>query len=111
MEKRLYVNESFQRKIWVYDIKKDGTVENKRLFFSFTDFGMDGMRCDAKENLYVTRHGKGTIVVLSKEGKQINEIKLKGKLCSNVTLSRDSKNPTFYITMADRGCFEYFTLP
>lgn len=108
--KRLYVNESFQRKIWVYDIKKDGTVENKRLFFSFNDFGMDGMRCDAEENLYVARHGKGTIVVLSKDGKQINEIKLKGKLCSNVTLSNNKKNPVFYITMADRGCFEYFTL-
>lgn len=108
--KRLYVNESIQRKIWVYDIKKDGTVENKRLFFSFADFGMDGMRCDSKGNLYVTRHGKGTVVVLSKYGKQINEIILKGKLCSNITLSNNKKNPVFYVTMADRGCFEYFTL-
>lgn len=109
--KRLYVNESVQRRIWVYDIKKDGTVQNKQLFFSFTDFGMDGMRCDSKGNLYVTRHGKGTIVVLSKEGKQINEIVLKGKLCSNITLSNNKKTPVFYVTMADRGCFEYFTLP
>jgi len=108
--KRLYVNESIQRKIWVYDIQKDGFVKNKLLFFSFNDFGMDGMRCDSKGNLYVTRHGKGTIVVLTKDGKQVREIALKGKLCSNITLSNDKKNPVFYVTMADRGCFEYFTL-
>jgi len=108
--KRLYVNESIQRKIWAYDIKNDGRVENKSLFCSFEDFGMDGMRCDSKGNLYVTRHGKGTVVVLSKYGKQINEIILKGKLCSNITLSNNKKNPVFYVTMADRGCFEYFTL-
>ena len=108
--KRLYVNESIQRKIWVYDIQKDGFVKNKLLFFSFNDFGMDGMRCDSKGNLYVTRHGKGTIVVLTKDGKQIREIALKGKLCSNITLSNNKKNPVFYVTLADRGCFEYFTL-
>lgn len=108
--KKLYVNESIQRKIWAYDIKNDGRVENKSLFCSFEDFGMDGMRCDSKGNLYVTRHGKGTVVVLSKYGKQINEIILKGKLCSNITLSNNKKNPVFYVTMADRGCFEYFTL-
>ena len=37
------------------------------------------MRCDIKGNIYVTRHGKGTVVVLSPEGKIINEIQLKGK--------------------------------
>jgi len=108
--KRLYVNESIQRKIWVYDIKRNGMLENKRLFFSFKDFGMDGMRCDRKGNLYVTRHGKGTIVVLTKRGKQINEIKLKGKLSSNIVTDNKKKNPVFYVTMADRGCFEYFSL-
>lgn len=108
--RRLYVNESIQRKIWVYDIKRDGLLENKRLFYSFKDFGMDGMRCDRKGNLYVTRHGKGTIVVLTKRGKQINEITLKGKLSSNIVMDNKKKTPVFYVTMADRGCFEYFSL-
>jgi len=102
--KRLYVNESVQRKIWVYDIKRDGTVENKRLFTSFTDFGMDGMRCDSSGNLYVTRHGKGTLLIISPRAVTLQEIPLKGKLCSNVVLSPDEKRA--YITMADRGCFE-----
>jgi gluconolactonase len=102
--KRLYVNESVQRKIWVYDIKQDGTLENKRLFTSFEDFGLDGMRCDSKGNLYVTRHGKGTLLIISPRAVTLREIALKGKLCSNVVLSPDEKRA--YITMADRGCFE-----
>jgi gluconolactonase len=106
--KRLYVNESIQRNIWVYDIRKDGTVENKRLFISFSDFGMDGMRCDSAGNLYVTRHGKGTLLVLSPRAVLLKEIPLKGKLCSNVVLSSDER--LAYITMADRGCFEVVEL-
>lgn len=104
----LNINESIQRNVWVYDIKKDGTVENKRLFTTFTDFGMDGMRCDSAGNLYITRHGKGTIAIFSPRGVLLREIQLKGKLCSNIVLSHDEK--TAYITMADRGMFEIINL-
>lgn len=104
----LYVNESIQRSVWVYDIKKDGTVENKRLFTTFPDFGMDGMRCDSAGNLYITRHGKGTIAIFSPRGVLLREIQLKGKLCSNIVLSNDEK--TAFITMADRGMFEIINL-
>lgn len=106
--KRLYVNESIQRKVWLYDIKSDGTVKNKRLFITFPDFGMDGMRCDSSGNLYITRHGKGTIVIVSPKGVVLREIQLKGKLCSNIVLSKDEKKA--YVTMADRGCFEVIEL-
>lgn len=106
--KLLYVNESIQRNVWVYDIKKDGKVENKRLFTTFPDFGMDGMRCDSAGNLYITRHGKGTIAIFSPRGVMLREIQLKGKLCSNIVLSHDEK--TAYITMADRGMFEIINL-
>ena len=63
--KTLYVNESVQRKIWAYDLSVDGEISNKRLLIEFPDFGMDGMRCDAKGNLYITRHGKGTVAKVS----------------------------------------------
>src|SRR5690606_8671804 len=76
--KRLYVNESVQRKVWVYDLSEKGGVSNKRLFHEFTDFGMDGMRCDVDGNLYITRHGKGTVVKLSPEGKVLQEIRMIG---------------------------------
>ncbi|HBY01015.1 MAG TPA: gluconolactonase, partial [Rikenellaceae bacterium] len=84
--KRLYVNESVQRNVWVYDIKKDGTLKNKKLFLTFPDFGMDGMRCDSAGNLYITRHGKGTILKVSPRGIVLMEVQLKGKLCSNIVL-------------------------
>ena len=102
--KRLYVNESIQRVVWVYKIRKNGKVGNKKLFIKFPDYGMDGMRCDSKGNLYITRHGKGTVALFSPEGELIKEFILKGKLCSNIVLSRDEK--LAFITMADRGMFE-----
>ena len=105
--KKLYVNESVQRKIWVYAIATDGTVSNKQLFKTFTDFGMDGMRCDAKGNLYVCRFDKGTVVVLSPSGEIIREVTLKGKQPTNITFGgKDSKQ--CFVTMADRGNFETF---
>lgn len=106
--KKLYVNESVQRKIWVYDILNNGFVENKQEFISFDDFGMDGMRFDGSGNLYVCRYGKGTVVVLSSSGKLVREIELIGKNPSNITFSNDFKK--CYITMADRGNIEVVEL-
>ena len=105
--KNLYVNESVQRKIWKYDILSDGALANKIQFASFSNFGLDGMRCDANGNLYVCRYDKGTVVVFSPEGNRIREIQLKGKKPTNITFGgRDNKQ--CFVTLADRGCFETF---
>src|SRR5690606_32488343 len=106
--KKLYVNESVQRKIWVYDILDNGFIENKQEFISFEDFGLDGMRFDDRGNLYVCRYGKGTVVVLSSSGEIVREIQLIGKNPSNLTFSNDYKK--CYITMADRGNLEVVDL-
>ena len=101
------INESVQRNIWQYDIQTDGSIANKSKFINFDDFGMDGMRCDAKGNLYVTRYDKGTVVVLSPAGQPLYEIQLKGKKPSNITFGGpDGK--TCFVTLADRGCIESF---
>ena len=106
-DKLLYVNESVQRKVWVYDLSEDGNISNKRLFHEFPDFGMDGMRCDVDGNLYISRHGKGTVVKLSPAGKLIREITLIGKLPSNVAFGgRDGR--TMYVTLQDNGNLESF---
>lgn len=106
--KYLYVNESVQRKIWIYDIEANGNVTNKQEFYSFPDFGMDGMRCDKDGNIFVCRYDKGTVVLLSPEGKLLKEIQLTGKKPSNLTFSNDYKK--IYVTMADRGCIEVVAL-
>ena len=82
--KRLYVNESVQRNVWVFDIQPDGGVANKRLLRQFPDHGFDGMRCDADGNLYITRYGKGTVAVLSPEGEVLREINVLGARPSNL---------------------------
>ncbi|WP_217602872.1 SMP-30/gluconolactonase/LRE family protein [Chitinophaga sp. GbtcB8] len=106
-EKNLYINESVQRKIWRYDVDDAGNIFNKKLFAEFPDFGFDGMKCDKAGNLYVCRHGKGVIAVLSPDGKLIREVPLKGKLCSNLVFGGKDKK-TVYVTLQDRKCIETF---
>ena len=106
-ERHLYVNESVQRNVWVYDLSTEGAISNKQLLHQFPDYGMDGMRCDVKGNLYITRYGKGTVAVLSPQGKLIREITLTGKKPSNITFGgKDGKS--CYVTLQDRGSLEHF---
>ena len=99
-EKTLYVNESVQRKVWAYDLSDSGSVSNKRLLIEFPDFGMDGMRCDQEGNLYITRHGKGTIAVVSPTGALLKEIVLAGKKPSNIAFGGvDGRR--IYVTLQD----------
>ena len=106
-EKVLYVNESAQRNVWAYDLSPDGDISNKRLLIQFPDFNMDGMRCDIEGNLYITRHGKGTVAKLSPDGEVLLEVPLTGKLCSNIAFGGPDGR-TCYVTMADRGNVEVF---
>lgn len=106
-EKILYVNESVQRKIWAFDVDRNGDLSNKRLFAEFDDFGFDGMKCDKKGNLYVTRYGKGMIAILSPDGTLIREVALTGKRCSNLVFGGpDGK--TVFVTLQDRKGIEKF---
>lgn len=106
-EKVLYVNESVQRKIWKFDVDGKGNISNKTLFAEFPDFGFDGMKCDAEGNVYVTRYGKGTIAVLSGEGKLIREVLLKGKNCSNLVFG-GLNGKLVFVTLQDRKGMERF---
>lgn len=63
--KRLYVADIGDNKTYVYDIRQDGTLENRQLFVSK---GSDGMILDDQGNLYITGDG---VTVFDKTGKQI----------------------------------------
>lgn len=105
--KTLYVNESIQRRIWAFDVDDKGNISNQRIFALFDDFGFDGMKCDVKGNLYVTRYGKGTVVIISPGGKLIQEVQLKGKDVSNITFGgKDFR--TCFVTLQDRKGMEKF---
>lgn len=106
-EKTLYVNESVQRRIWAFDVDDKGNISGQRAFASFSDFGLDGMKCDSKGNLYVARYGKGSIAVFNPSGKQVQEIELKGKDVSNIVFGgKDYK--TAFVTLQDRKGMEKF---
>ena len=95
--KKLYVNESVQRNVWVFDIQPDGSLANKTLLKKFPDHGFDGMRCDIDGNLYITRHGKGTVVVLSPAGIILREIEVLGAKPSNLCFGGPDGR-TVYVT-------------
>jgi gluconolactonase len=100
--KRLYVNESKQRKVWVFAIQEDGSLTEKRLLKEFPDFGFDGMRCDAAGALYITRHGKGTVVKLSPAGEVLREIAVGGSNPSNLCFGGPDGR-TVYVTEMEHG--------
>jgi len=105
--KRLYVNESVQRRLWVYDRAGDGTLSNKHLLLTFPDFGLDGMRCDADGNLYLARYDAGKVLVLDPAGKVLHEIATKGRKPTNVAFGgKDGRD--VYVTLQDRGAIETF---
>jgi len=95
--KTLYVNESKQRNVWAFAITDKGTLAEKRLIKQFPDFGFDGMRCDVDGNLYIARYGKGTVAVMSPQGKVIREIDVLGGKPSNVCFG-GPEGRTVYVT-------------
>ena len=106
-EKHLYVAESVQRKIWQYDLDAAGNISNQRLLIEFPDFGLDGMKCDRKGNIYQTRHGKGTVAIISPGGKLLREVQLKGRECSNLVFGGKDGRSVF-VTLQDRKGMEVF---
>ena len=91
-----------QRNVWAFDIQSDGSVNGKRLLIHFPDYGLDGMRCDVDGNLYITRHGKGTVAIVSAAGKLLRKIDVLGKHPTNVCFGgKDGR--TCYVTEAEKG--------
>ena len=76
-EKYLYVDDSFSRTYWRFDVQPDGTLTNKKLLIDMsaskeTDVP-DGIKIDQKGNLYGA--GPGAIWVLTPEGKHLGTIR------------------------------------
>ena len=116
--KTLYVNESVQRNVWAFRIGADGSLSDKRLLKKFEDHGFDGMRCDVDGNLYITRYGKGTVAVLSPEGKvlllenrdMVFYTDPKNRIIDfNITLTAATEDVTFGDTK--EGAFRYPRAP
>jgi gluconolactonase len=109
-EKHLYVNESVQLNVWIFDIEPDRSLSNKRLFRKFDDFGFDGMRCDVDGNLYITRYSKGTVVKLSPRAQILEEIDVLGAKPSNICFGGPDGR-TAYVTEVTKTRVVQFRVP
>lgn len=68
--KRLYITDQAAGKVWKYDIREDGTLENKKLF---AEVGVDGMTIDMLGNVYITAK---EVFVFDSQGREIERIKV-----------------------------------
>ena len=89
--KRLYVADIGDRKTYVYDIRPDGSLANRKLFCSM---GSDGMTIDNQGNIYLTGRG---VTVFNPQGEQIEHIPIEAGWTANVCFGgKDMK--TLFIT-------------
>ncbi len=99
-EKTLYVAVSDAKAVWMaYDVKRDGTIANGRIFFDATAKTKklpgypDGMKVDKAGNLFAT--GPGGILVFNRDGKHLGTINT-GEPTGNCAWGNDGS--TLYIT-------------
>jgi gluconolactonase len=79
-ESLLYVNDTPNALIKVYDVNTDGSLGDGRMFFEGIGRGVieegipDGMKCDERGNIWVT--GPGGVWVISPEGEQLGLVEV-----------------------------------
>ena len=95
--KMLYVTDMGQNKTFVYDIKADGTLANRKFFCGL---GADGMTLDDQGNVYLA--GKG-VSIFDKSGKQIEKIAVPENWTANVCFGGKDMQ-TLFIT-ASKGLY------
>jgi len=98
-QKYLYVDNSGPQKLWMrYEVQKDGSLSNGKVFYDATSDnrpgGPDGMKVDRLGNVYST--GPGGIWVFSPEGKALGVILMPERTANLNWAGADRK--TLYIT-------------
>jgi len=98
-EKYLYVNDTQRSLIMRYDVQPDDTLGNGRVFMDMssdkTPGNPDGMKVDARGNVYCT--GPGGVWIISPEGKHLGTILVPEPRATNMNFG-DADGKTLYIT-------------
>ena len=79
------------KKTYAFDIAKDGSLANKRLF---CELGSDGMTLDNEGNVYLTGQG---VTVFDKTGRQIEQIAVAEPWTANICFGGKDRR-TLFIT-------------
>lgn len=94
-ETKLYVTNSEDREIYIWDVENESLITNKKLFASMEPDGdADGMKTDSNGNLFAT--GPFGVWVYSPEGVLLDTIKVPGQTTNCNWGDEDRK--TLYIT-------------
>ena len=102
----LYVGESGTGQVWSYAI--DGTqLTNARLLKTFEADTIDGLRTDVDGRLLIARILRGSIAVLSPDGRLQREIALQGKEPTNLAFG-GADGKTIFVTQRKGGYVESF---
>lgn len=100
-QKKLYVNDSEKGHIRVFNVKPDGTLENKRIFAELKNSRKkgvpDGMKVDEEGNVYST--GPGGVWVFSPSGNLLGKIEVP-EVAANLAWG-DRNYKTLYITASN----------
>lgn len=91
--KTLYIADIGDKKTYVYPIKEDRTLGERKLF---CELGSDGMTLDNQGNVYLTGDG---VTVLNSKGEQIHHIAVPEKWTANVTFGGPQQNILFITAM------------
>jgi gluconolactonase len=89
----LYVSNSDERRVYAYDLDKNGAPSNERPFISGIAGVPDGIRTDEKGNLYVAAKA---VLIYSPEAKLVREVPLTEKP-SNLAFG-DADMQSLYVT-------------
>lgn len=94
-ESLLYVNDTRHNHIRVFDVNKDGSLANGRIFAemeSDAEGAADGMKVDTDGNLYST--GPGGLWIFSPEGKVLQQVKTPDRI-TNLAWGGSNKSTLF----------------
>jgi len=100
-ESLLYVNDSPRAEIKVYDVAKDGSLSNRRMFRDAIGKGtmeegnLDGMECDEHGNIWTS--GPGGVWVLDPSGEKIGGIRTP-EICGSVVFGGPDLTTLFLTT-------------
>jgi gluconolactonase len=88
--KTLYVADALAAKIYQYDIQKEATLTNRKVFINQKS---DGMTLDENGNLYLT--GKNGVDIYSSKGNHIGNIKIPESHTANLCFAGKNKDLLF----------------
>lgn len=100
-ESLLYVNDSAQGNVKVFDVEPDGTLRDGRLFASGLGTGIpgtgnvDGMECDEHGNLWTT--GPGGVLVFAPDGEHLGTVATP-EVCGSIAWGGEDLHSLFLMT-------------